>query len=228
MDQIITIKQRIILKKIYDLYQAKGVSPILEELRAILNYSKISSVQRHIDALKTKKLLQSDKHKPRTMHLTNAGQKAIGKSLTEVKFNDTFPACQTTLPLTILLEKASVPTNSSSIAYKNSTLKANGTTTSNVESVNTKIISGSKSSQPNLFDGTSKKYQSLISIQNSTINFPFNSLDFTNIKDFFTNNDYLVIVAVSFTLIRIFNEGFLWFVVLLVSLFLTRKINKYL
>ncbi len=54
MSQMLTLKQKSVLAKISDLTQQKGVSPTLEELRVALDYPRISSVQRHTDALKEK------------------------------------------------------------------------------------------------------------------------------------------------------------------------------
>ncbi len=50
----LTSKQKIVLSTINDLTHKKGYPPKLEELRIALNYTQISSVQRHTDALKEK------------------------------------------------------------------------------------------------------------------------------------------------------------------------------
>ncbi|MDQ3098283.1 MAG: transcriptional repressor LexA [bacterium] len=50
----LTSKQKIVLSTINDLTHKKGFPPKLEELRIALNYTQISSVQRHTDALKEK------------------------------------------------------------------------------------------------------------------------------------------------------------------------------
>ncbi len=50
----LTSKQKIVLSTINDLTHKKGSPPKLEELRIALNYTQISSVQRHTDALKEK------------------------------------------------------------------------------------------------------------------------------------------------------------------------------
>lgn len=60
MSQTITSKQKAVLAKISDLTQKNGASPTLEELRIALGYSRISSVQRHTDALKKKGYLDQN------------------------------------------------------------------------------------------------------------------------------------------------------------------------
>jgi len=54
MSQTITTKQKKVFTKISELTHFNGTPPTLEELRVALNYSTISSVQRHTDALKKK------------------------------------------------------------------------------------------------------------------------------------------------------------------------------
>lgn len=54
MSKPLTSKQKIVLSTINDLTHKKGFPPKLEELRVALNYTQISSVQRHTDALKQK------------------------------------------------------------------------------------------------------------------------------------------------------------------------------
>ena len=60
MSQTITVKQRAVLAKIADLTHKNGAHPTLEELRIALDYSSISSVQRHTDALKKKGYLDQN------------------------------------------------------------------------------------------------------------------------------------------------------------------------
>lgn len=54
MRKPLTSKQKIVLSTINDLTHKKGSPPKLEELRIALDYTQISSVQRHTDALKEK------------------------------------------------------------------------------------------------------------------------------------------------------------------------------
>lgn len=52
-----------------ELQTLNGRIPTLEEIRQHLNYATVSSVQRHVDALKRKGYISSDKHQSRTMRL---------------------------------------------------------------------------------------------------------------------------------------------------------------
>lgn len=54
---------------IKDLTRKYGKSPTLDELRRILGYSSISSVQRHLNALKNKGFISSEKHHARSIEL---------------------------------------------------------------------------------------------------------------------------------------------------------------
>ena len=54
MRRNLTSKQKIVLSTITDLVNKKGVPPKFEELRIALGLKRISSVQRHTDALKEK------------------------------------------------------------------------------------------------------------------------------------------------------------------------------
>lgn len=60
MSDNITSKQKDVLAKISELSQKNNIPPTLEELRAVLGYPKISSVQRHTDALKKKGYLDQN------------------------------------------------------------------------------------------------------------------------------------------------------------------------
>jgi repressor LexA len=57
----LTVKQKRVLSAISDLTQKNGSSPTFEQLRVYLNYSRISSVQRHTDALKEKGYLDKSR-----------------------------------------------------------------------------------------------------------------------------------------------------------------------
>lgn len=58
MSKSLTSKQKIVLSTITDLTNKKGVPPTLEDLRSRLKLAKLSSVQRHTDALKNKGYLK--------------------------------------------------------------------------------------------------------------------------------------------------------------------------
>lgn len=54
MKKPLTVKQKLVLGVISDLTQKNGSPPTFEQLRAFLKYPRISSVQRHTNALKEK------------------------------------------------------------------------------------------------------------------------------------------------------------------------------
>lgn len=209
--------------------QENGVAPSYREIARNIDVSSVRSVYIIVDALLKKQYLATDTNlKFRSLRLTDKGKKIIGKNSLEVRFHETFPSYRRSLPFTIPTTEASIPSNAAMITYKNSSLKTNGTTVPKIKSVSSKGKIGNKSDQPSLFNGTSKRRQSLVNIQNTTINFPLHSVNLPKLDGFIRDNDYLVIVLISFTLIKIFNEKFLWFVILLVSMVLIKKINNYL
>ena len=57
----LTSKQKLVLAAIADLTRRNGSPPTLEELRIFLKYPRISSVQRHTDALKRKGYLDQSR-----------------------------------------------------------------------------------------------------------------------------------------------------------------------
>jgi len=61
MKKPLTSKQKLVLAAIADLTRKNGPSPTLEELRIFLKYPRISSVQRHTDALKRKGYLEQSR-----------------------------------------------------------------------------------------------------------------------------------------------------------------------
>lgn len=65
MENNLTHKQKLTLSAISDYIQKNGKSPTLDELRKILKLNAISSVQRHLSALKKKGYLTTEKHKSR-------------------------------------------------------------------------------------------------------------------------------------------------------------------
>jgi repressor LexA len=69
MKTTLTKKQQIVLSTIRDLAQKLGKSPTYEEIRQALGYSGISSVQLHIDALKKKGVLKTDKYQKRSFEI---------------------------------------------------------------------------------------------------------------------------------------------------------------
>lgn len=70
MEKSLTGKQKIILSTIRDLRSKIGKPPTLEEIRKALGYSGISSVQRHISALKKKGFLSSERYQARSLELS--------------------------------------------------------------------------------------------------------------------------------------------------------------
>jgi len=61
MDISLTSKQKLVLTNIKDLTNKRGIAPTLEEIRKLLKYANISSVQRHTDALKVKGYLKDSR-----------------------------------------------------------------------------------------------------------------------------------------------------------------------
>jgi len=62
------------LATIKDLRAKLGKAPTLEEIRAAFNYSGISSVQRHVDALKKKGFLSNERYQARTLEVSLSQQ----------------------------------------------------------------------------------------------------------------------------------------------------------
>lgn len=69
MEKSLTAKQRLILATIQDLRLKLGKSPTLKELANTLGYAGISSVQRHIAALKKKGFLTNDSYQHRSLEV---------------------------------------------------------------------------------------------------------------------------------------------------------------
>jgi len=69
MDNL-TLKQKKVLEVIQDLKKKLGNSPTLEEIRKALNYSGVSSVQRHIDVLKKKGYLSNKRYQARSLEVS--------------------------------------------------------------------------------------------------------------------------------------------------------------
>ncbi|MCL5409865.1 MAG: transcriptional repressor LexA [Patescibacteria group bacterium] len=69
MHLYLTAKQKLILSTIKDLTTKFGKSPTLEEIRKELGYATISSVQRHLDALKKKGVLSNEKNYSRSLEI---------------------------------------------------------------------------------------------------------------------------------------------------------------
>jgi len=66
----LTAKQKQILATIQDLKKKLGKAPTLEEIREALGYAGISSVQRHVDALKKKGYLSNERYQARTIEVS--------------------------------------------------------------------------------------------------------------------------------------------------------------
>mgnify|MGYP001557773255 CR=1 FL=1 len=62
MRKSLTKKQKIVLSNVTDLIHKSGRSPTLEQLRSHLRYTRISSVQRHTEALKQKGYLKNSRN----------------------------------------------------------------------------------------------------------------------------------------------------------------------
>jgi len=69
MNKSLTAKQKLVLATIQDLKAKLGKAPTLEEIRKALDYSGISSVQRHIKALKNKNYLSSERYQARSLEV---------------------------------------------------------------------------------------------------------------------------------------------------------------
>lgn len=67
----LTPKQKTVFAAVRELQTITGRMPTLDEIRRHLNYATVSSVQRHMDALKAKGYVQSDKNQSRTMRLSH-------------------------------------------------------------------------------------------------------------------------------------------------------------
>lgn len=67
----LTPKQKIVLAAVRELQALTGRVPTLDEVRKHLNYATVSSVQRHMDALKRKGYVKSEKHLSRRLKLTH-------------------------------------------------------------------------------------------------------------------------------------------------------------
>lgn len=70
MNKSLTAKQKQVLATIQDLKKKFGKAPILEEIREALDYAGISSVQRHVDALKKKGYLSNERYQARTLEVS--------------------------------------------------------------------------------------------------------------------------------------------------------------
>jgi len=69
MEKTLTQKQKNVLVAIKELTRKYGKPPTLRELCRFLDYSGISSIQRHLDALKNKGFIRSEKHQARSIEL---------------------------------------------------------------------------------------------------------------------------------------------------------------
>lgn len=68
----LTPKQKTVFAAVRELQTLNnGRMPTLDEVRQHLSYATVSSVQRHMDALKRKGYIQSDKHQGRSMRLAH-------------------------------------------------------------------------------------------------------------------------------------------------------------
>ncbi len=67
----LTPKQKTVFAAVRELQTTSGRMPTLDEIRRHLSYATVSSVQRHVDELKRKGYIQSDKHQTRSLRLTH-------------------------------------------------------------------------------------------------------------------------------------------------------------
>lgn len=67
----ITPKQKQVLAAIRTIQHEQGKAPTLEELRKYLHYATVSSVQRHVDALKVKGYITNEKHRSRALRVAH-------------------------------------------------------------------------------------------------------------------------------------------------------------
>jgi len=67
MNRNLTVKQKQVLVAIRDLKKKFGNAPTLEEIRKTLGYAGVSSLQRHIGALKKKGYLSNERYEARTL-----------------------------------------------------------------------------------------------------------------------------------------------------------------
>ena len=74
MQKSLTEKQKIVLSTFKDLRLKLGKPPTLNEIRKALNYAGISSVQRHIDALKNKGYLSNEPYQARSLEVSFSNQ----------------------------------------------------------------------------------------------------------------------------------------------------------
>lgn len=74
MQRSLTEKQRIVLSTFKDLRLKLGKPPTLDEIRKALNYAGISSVQRHVDALKNKGYLSNEPYQARSLEVSSSNQ----------------------------------------------------------------------------------------------------------------------------------------------------------
>lgn len=74
MTKNLTGKQKIVLSTIQDLRSKLGKSPTLDEIRKSMGYAGISSVQRHVDALKKKGYLLNERYQARSFEIPTSEQ----------------------------------------------------------------------------------------------------------------------------------------------------------
>lgn len=70
MKASLTSKQRIIFATVRDLKAKLGKSPTLKEIKEALGYAGISSVQRHVNALKKKGFLENEPYQARSLRVS--------------------------------------------------------------------------------------------------------------------------------------------------------------
>lgn len=73
----LTHKQKTVFAAILELQSLTGRMPTLDEIKTHLNYASVSSVQRHVDTLKHKGYIQSEKHQKRGFRLAHQHQISI-------------------------------------------------------------------------------------------------------------------------------------------------------
>lgn len=74
MEKSLTAKQNRVLAVIQDLKSKLGKAPTLKEIKEALGYAGISSVQRHVEALKKKGFLSNERYQARSLEVALSQQ----------------------------------------------------------------------------------------------------------------------------------------------------------
>lgn len=72
-----TPRQEAVLRAVRDLAADRGYPPTVREIAAHIGITSPSTVQAHLAALATHRLISHEPHSPRTLRLTAAGRAAL-------------------------------------------------------------------------------------------------------------------------------------------------------